>query len=141
MASTPLSLALDRVGDRWSLLIVDALLDGPLRYADLEARVGGISTNILSARLRHLEDHAVVLATPYSDRPRRLAYELTEAGRGLAGAVRSLAQWGVDHPGAGAGHGAEAPVHRLCGTPMRAVWWCPTCERAADPDTAQGVWV
>jgi hypothetical protein len=122
-----------------------------MRFADLQAAVGGISTNILAARLRHLEGEGVVLAVPYSERPRRFAYELTDAGRDLAGAVRLLAQWSADHAGgpapatAGAGLASGsrsgAPAHQLCGTPMVAVWWCPTCDQRADGDAPEAVWV
>lgn len=149
--TTPLASALTRVGDRWSLLIVDALLAGPLRFADLEAAVAGISTNILAARLRHLESEGVVLAIPYNRRPRRFAYELSAAGRDLAGAVRSLAQWSADHPapgqnagaGPGGSEGAEAgaPRHALCGTPMQTVWWCPTCETPGGSEPTEAVWI
>src|SRR5580704_823657 len=98
-ASTALSGALARVGDRWSLLVVDALSDGPRRFGDLEAAVPGIATNVLTQRLRRLEADQVVMAVPYSKRPRRFAYELTEAGRALSGAMRLLAQWSADHGG------------------------------------------
>lgn len=121
-----LAAAAERVGDRWSLLIVHALLAGPRRFSDLEGEVAGISPNVLSQRLKHLEGEGVVLATPYSDRPRRLAYELTAAGRDLAGALRLLAAWGTR---------ASDEIslrHEACGTPLEARWWCPTCDRPAD---------
>ena len=57
--------------------------------------VDGIAPNVLSRRLRHLEHEGLVVATPYSRRPLRLAYELTAAGRELAGALRLLAAWGA----------------------------------------------
>jgi DNA-binding HxlR family transcriptional regulator len=148
---TALSSALARVGDRWSLVIVEALTAGPLRFADLRDAIDGISTNVLSARLRHLEAERVLLAVPYSERPLRYTYELTDAGRDLGGAVRLLSQWSADHAGpAGAGParpGSDeprpaggAPRHRLCGTPMVAVWWCPTCEQQGGSDEPETVW-
>jgi DNA-binding HxlR family transcriptional regulator len=140
-SQSALSGALARIGDRWSLLLVEALMSGPLRFAGLEEAVQGISTNILSARLRHLEAEGVVLAVPYSERPRRYTYELTGAGRDLAGAVRMLAQWSTDHGGAPADAHAGAPIHGPCGTPMVAVWWCGTCEQPGGPDGPQAVWV
>src|SRR3954449_6719152 len=94
VAPTALSEALKRVGDRWTLLIVEALLDGPRRFGDLQEVVEGIAPNILTQRLRHLEREAIVLSRPYSERPPRLAYELTSAGRELAGALRLLGDWG-----------------------------------------------
>ena len=81
------------VGDRWSFLLVEALLDGPRRFGELQVAVAGIATNVLTQRLRSLEATRVVVARPYSVRPRRVAYELSSAGRELAGALRLLAQW------------------------------------------------
>lgn len=126
---SPLAEAVARVGDRWALLIVHALLAGPRRFADLQADVPGIAPNVLTQRLRHLEREGVVLARPYSERPLRVVYELTAAGQELAGAIRLLAQWG-----AGAGRSADAdPLrHGPCGTPLEARWWCPTCARVTD---------
>jgi DNA-binding HxlR family transcriptional regulator len=124
---TPLDEALEAVGDRWSLLIVEALLDGPRRFGDLRDGLPGIAPNILSRRLRTLQDSGVVVARRYSERPPRASYELTEEGRALAGALRLLADWGARHSEA-----ADPPRHAACGTPLEAVWWCPTCERPAD---------
>ena len=128
---SPLDAALARVGDRWTLLVVDALLSGPRRFNDLLDIVSGIAPNILSQRLKHLEREAMVMARPYSERPPRVAYELTAGGRDLAGALRLLAQWGARTSGA-----REGPRHAACGTPMEARWYCPTCARVVDDDEA-----
>jgi DNA-binding HxlR family transcriptional regulator len=119
--------AVARVGDRWALLLVHALLDGPRRFNDLLDDLGGIAPNILSQRLKHLERAGVVTVTPYSTRPPRYVYELTAAGRDLAGAVRLLAQWG-----AGRSDGSEPLRHQACGTAMEARWYCPTCASIVD---------
>lgn len=130
---SPLAEAVARVGDRWALLLVNALLAGPRRFNDLAEAVGGIAPNVLTQRLRHLEREGVVVATPYSQRPLRVVYELTAAGQELAGALRLLAQWG-----AGATT-AEPLRHPACGTPLEARWWCPTCDRVVDdPDSGDG---
>src|ERR1700750_2534935 len=94
MNDSPLAQALERVGDRWTLLLVDALLGGPRRFNELVEDVGGIAPNILTQRLRHLEREALVIAQAHNRRPRRFEYELTESGRELAGALRLLADWG-----------------------------------------------
>jgi DNA-binding HxlR family transcriptional regulator len=122
-----LAEALARVGDRWSLLVVSALLGGPRRFNDLQDDVAGIAPNVLSQRLKHLERERIVLAYPYSSRPPRYAYELTGAGAELAGAMRLLADWGS------AGGGDEA-AHDECGTAVEARWYCPTCARVVDDD-------
>jgi DNA-binding HxlR family transcriptional regulator len=133
-SSTPLGAALDSVGDRWTLLLVEALLDGPRRFRDLQEQVPRIAPNVLTQRLRRLESEGLVLAQPYSERPQRYVYELTASGRELAGALRLLADWGARHR-----ESAEPPRHDACGTPVEVRWWCPTCEEPVDEDHAGGL--
>lgn len=119
--ASPLVHAAERVGDRWALLLIDALRDGPRRFGELQAHVHGIAPNILSNRLKQLERYRVVIAQPYQQRPPRYAYELTASGYALAAALRLLAQWGATE-------GDGEPVrHHTCGTPAEARWYCPTC--------------
>ena len=118
---TALEAALDRVGDRWSLLIVDALLDGPRRFGEVREALPGIAPNILTDRLRRLERERILVATPYSTRPPRMEYRLTGDGRDLASALRLLADWGSRRTG------GEPLRHDRCGTPIEARWFCPTC--------------
>src|SRR5437588_1022422 len=124
--------ALAAVGDRWTLLLVAALLDGPRRFGELQEEVEGIAPNVLTQRLRQLERNALVVARPYSERPPRFVYELSAAGRELAGALRLLAGWGARNASEG-----SAPRHSVCGTPMEARWWCPTCERPVSDDEGE----
>ena len=126
-ASSPLAEALARVGDRWTLLVVEALLDGARRFNELLDQLPGIAASILSERLKRLERDGLLLARPYSERPPRAAYQLTADGRELAGALRLLAAWGAGHADP-----ARAPVHPACGTPVEARWYCPTCDHLAD---------
>jgi DNA-binding HxlR family transcriptional regulator len=109
------------------LLIVEALLEGPRRFGDLQEAIEGIAPNILTQRLRHLEREAIVVSRPYSDRPPRLSYELSAAGTELAGALRLLADWG-----ARVSEDAQPLRHHLCDTPLEARWYCPSCEIAVD---------
>ncbi len=134
--STPaLEAALDRVGDRWSLLIVEALLEGPRRFNELGEDLPGIAPNILSERLRRLERERILTATPYQERPPRMSYALTATGRELASVLRLLADWGA---GAGAGGLGEPLQHELCGTALETRWWCPTCTVVIDdPDVRE----
>jgi DNA-binding HxlR family transcriptional regulator len=130
---SPLAEALAAVGDRWTLLVVEALLGGSLRFNELQERIEGIAPNILSNRMRRLEQDGLVLAQPYSERPPRFIYELTAAGRELAGALRLLADWGARHSE------AEPVVHRACGTALEARWYCPTCDQTVDEPDDEGV--
>jgi DNA-binding HxlR family transcriptional regulator len=128
--SSPLAEALARVGDRWTLLIVEALLPGPRRFNDLLGQIPGLAANILSERLKRLEREALLVARPYSERPPRAAYELTAEGQELAGALRLLADWGTRHADP-----AETLRHPDCGTPIQARWYCPTCDRLVDNES------
>ncbi len=128
-APSPLAEALARVGDRWTLLVVQALLPGPRRFNELLEDIPGIAASILSERLKRLERDALLVSRPYTERPTRAAYQLTSEGRELAGALRLLAQWGARHAVA-----AEAPVHSACGTPLEARWYCPTCDRLVEDE-------
>lgn len=134
--SDGLHSAVGRVGDRWSLLIVDALLAGERRFGELRAEVGGVAPNILSARLKQLERDGLVVARPYSERPPRFSYELTETGSELGDALRLLASWGdrgVDPRG--------RRRHDVCGTELEVRWWCPGCDVTVDGDDADLTWV
>jgi len=87
--------ALDAIGERWSLLVVRELLDGPKRYSDLLAGLPGVATDVLAARLRHLEAEGVVgrrsLPPPAASR----VYELTDEGRRLEPLLVELTRWGL----------------------------------------------
>ncbi len=122
-----LDAALSRVGDRWSLLVIDALQNGSRRFGELSGSIPGIAPNILSGRLKKLEDEGVVVSRSYQQRPPRAAYELTAQGRELASALRLLAVWGGRHSGE-----VEPARHLTCGTALEARWHCPTCDRAVD---------
>jgi DNA-binding HxlR family transcriptional regulator len=131
-ALDPLAAALAAVGDRWTLLTIAALLDGPKRFGALQEELTGIASNVLSDRLRRLERARLIVAQPYSDRPPRFVYELTASGHELAGALRLLADWGARH----ATGEVDPPRHAVCGTPLEARWYCPTCEEPVEGDDA-----
>lgn len=131
--ASPLQHALSRVGDKWSLLLVAALLEGPRRFGDLLEELPGLAPNILTQRLRHLEREALVVARPYQERPPRFTYELTAGGAELGGALRLLSDWGARH-----GDG-EPARHATCGTPLEVRWWCPGCEATVEDPGADDV--
>jgi DNA-binding HxlR family transcriptional regulator len=130
---TPLEAALERVGDRWSLLLVEALLDGGRRFNELAEALPAIAPNILIDRLRRLERERILVATPYQQRPPRMSYALTADGRDLASALRLLADWGARRS-----EGHEPLLHDRCGTALQTRWWCPTCSVVVEePDAAE----
>src|SRR4051794_16358232 len=87
--------ALEVVGERWALLIVRDLLGGHRRYTDLRRGLPQIATNILSTRLRELEDAGVVRRRVLPRRPGSVVYELTEYGAELEDIVFRLGRWGT----------------------------------------------
>jgi DNA-binding HxlR family transcriptional regulator len=91
----PLALALETVGERWSLLIVRELLGGPKRYTDLREGLGAVSPTLLAARLGELEEAGVVEKQDLPPPAARTVYALTEEGRGLAPVLAGLTRWGM----------------------------------------------
>ncbi|HEU4736992.1 MAG TPA: helix-turn-helix domain-containing protein [Solirubrobacterales bacterium] len=90
-----LACALDRVGERWTLLIVRELSLGPLRFSALARSVGGAPTDVLTKRLRDLERHGIVERRELDPLSSTTVYELTELGRGLEGPMIELSRWGM----------------------------------------------
>jgi DNA-binding HxlR family transcriptional regulator len=88
---------LDRVGDKWSMLIIACLEDGTLRYTDLQRDVSGISQRMLSHTLRQLQQDGLITRTAYAEVPPRVEYTLTPLGRGLIDIVKQLIGWVSEH--------------------------------------------
>jgi DNA-binding HxlR family transcriptional regulator len=88
---------LDRIGDKWTLLVV-ATLDGrTLRFTEIQTHIPGISQRMLSLTLRRLERDGLVRRTAYAEVPPRVEYELTDVGRTLITPAVALAEWAVEH--------------------------------------------
>jgi DNA-binding HxlR family transcriptional regulator len=97
-SSCPIANALDLLGDRWTLLVIrDLLFVGKRRFGELANSPEGIPTNILSDRLRRLEECGVVTKVPYQLRPKRYEYQLTDKGRDLSPLLRALIEWAMRH--------------------------------------------
>jgi DNA-binding HxlR family transcriptional regulator len=88
--------ALDQIGERWSLLVVRELLLGPLRFSELAQSIGGAPTDVLTKRLRSLEESGVVRRVELGPPASATAYELTELGRGLERPLLELGRWGLN---------------------------------------------
>lgn len=87
---------LDLVGDKWSVLIVGTLADGPVRYSDLAHAIPGISQRMLTLTLKQLQRSGLVNRTAYAEVPPRVEYSLTELGTSLLSTVLQLAAWSAD---------------------------------------------
>jgi DNA-binding HxlR family transcriptional regulator len=90
---------LDRLGDKWSLLVVELLGDGTRRFSELRREIDGISQRMLTLTLRHLERDGLVLRTVYPVVPPRVEYQLTPLGTSLLDAVEPLVAWTREHRG------------------------------------------
>jgi DNA-binding HxlR family transcriptional regulator len=91
------SSVLARVGDKWSVLIIVMLGDGPKRFNEIKRAVGGISQRMLTLTLRGLERDGLVTRTIFPTIPPRVDYELTRLGRSLWAAVEPLGLWAQGH--------------------------------------------
>jgi DNA-binding HxlR family transcriptional regulator len=91
------SSVLARIGDKWSVLIIVLLGDGPKRFNEIKRMVGGISQRMLTLTLRGLERDGLVKRTQFPTIPPRVDYELTQLGRSLWDAVKPLGEWAQGH--------------------------------------------
>jgi DNA-binding HxlR family transcriptional regulator len=118
----PVAKTLEVIGDRWTLLVVRDLLPAPRRFQDLLASLPGIAPNILSDRLKLMEEHGLIRRRFYSEHPPRAEYELTDKGQELGVIVGALAAWGSRHV-----YRRSRLVHAGCRQPMRLGYYCPEC--------------
>ncbi len=88
---------LDRVGDKWSMLIIAVLEGGPMRYTDLQRQIPGISQRMLTHTLRQLTEDGLITRTAYAEVPPRVEYALAPLGGGLNEIVKQLIAWAADH--------------------------------------------
>lgn len=96
-AGCPSRRVLDRVSDKWMLLVIGALEQGRRRFSGLRREIGGVSQKMLTQTLRSMERDGLVERTVYAEVPPRVEYELTELGRTMIAAVHPLARWAEEH--------------------------------------------
>jgi DNA-binding HxlR family transcriptional regulator len=88
---------IELIGDKWALLVMPALKDGPKRNGELMRLIEGISQKMLTQTLRQLEEAGIVSRTVHDMVPPHVEYELTELGRSLGQALKALDRWMADH--------------------------------------------
>lgn len=93
----PVRDILDRIGDKWSLMIIGMLESGPQRFTSLHRSIAGISHRMLTRTLRNLERDGLVTRTSYPEIPPRVEYGITPLGRTLLPPVLALARWAFEH--------------------------------------------
>ncbi|MEX1141582.1 MAG: winged helix-turn-helix transcriptional regulator [Thermoleophilaceae bacterium] len=105
--------ALDRVGERWALMIVRELILGPKRFTDVRAALPGLSPDVLSQRLRDLEQSGIVERATLPPPAASHVYELTDWGRELESVLLALGRWGARAPAPPEGCGMSFDAHIL----------------------------
>jgi DNA-binding HxlR family transcriptional regulator len=93
-----LNRALALIGPKWTLQIVEALLEKPRRFTELERALGDVNPKVLTDRLRELVESGLVSRTYHAEVPPRVEYSLTERGRALRPAITALERWGSRAP-------------------------------------------
>jgi len=88
---------LDRVADKWTLLVVATLASGRMRFTELHRHVPGVSQRMLSLTLRNLERDGLATRTAYAEAPPRVEYDLTPMGRSLIAPALTLASWAIEN--------------------------------------------
>ncbi|WP_344594868.1 helix-turn-helix domain-containing protein [Actinomadura vinacea] len=88
---------LDRVGDKWSILVIGLLAAGPLRFGALYDQIPGVSQRMLTLTLRRLERDGLLTRTSYPEMPPRVEYQLTALGEGMRETAYAFVQWATDH--------------------------------------------
>jgi DNA-binding HxlR family transcriptional regulator len=126
-STCPVACSLDLLGDRWTLLIIRDLFRKRHRFADLQASLTGVPSNVLSDRLKLLENEGIVERRFYSQHPPRAEYYLTRKGIDLRDVLRALVQWGSTHL---VDEGGSRLVHRPCGHTVEMRWACEECGEA-----------
>jgi DNA-binding HxlR family transcriptional regulator len=101
-----ISALLQRIGDKWTSLVVAALANGPKRFNELRREIPAVSQRMLTLTLRNLERDGLVSRTVTPTIPPRVDYELTELGHSLQKPITELVQWAIDH--SAAIHSAQA---------------------------------
>ncbi|MGW4121738.1 winged helix-turn-helix transcriptional regulator [Nocardia sp. NPDC004711] len=92
-ARCPTRQVLDRIAGKWTVLIIDALAGGTMRYTDLQRRIEGISQKMLTQTLRELETDGFVIRTVHPTIPPKVEYTLTPLGYSLRGPITALREW------------------------------------------------
>lgn len=87
----------DRIGDRWTILVIGVLSSGPARHGDLARQVAGISPKMLSQTLKALERDGLITRTVFAEIPPRVVYELTERGASLGPLLLAVEHWARAH--------------------------------------------
>ena len=90
-------LVLDRIGDKWTVLVVLLLSDGPMRFTELRTHLGSVAPKVLTQTLRRIERDGLITREIFAEVPPRVEYTLTELGRSLTEPIAVIADWAETH--------------------------------------------
>jgi DNA-binding HxlR family transcriptional regulator len=96
-ADCPTRLILDRIGDKWTVLLVILLSEGPMRFTELRTRLGRVAPKVLTQSLRRMERDGLVTREVFAEVPPRVEYTLTDLGHSLAQPIAVLGDWAELH--------------------------------------------
>ena len=88
---------LDRIGDKWTVLVVILLSNGPMRFSELRGGIGGVAPKVLTQTLRRLERDGLLTRQVFAEVPPRVEYTLTPLGRSLIGPIETVTEWAERH--------------------------------------------
>lgn len=117
--------SLNLLGDKWTLLILYAVMHGNDTYNQLQQALPGIASNLLSERLKSLEEDGLIKSELYQEHPPRYRYGLTEAGKDLHMVFHSIMLWGEKHLSTC----YKRLIHTSCGHSVRLKYYCEECGR------------
>nr|WP_275292893.1 helix-turn-helix domain-containing protein [Amycolatopsis sp. La24] len=96
-ARCPSRVVLHRIGARWTVFVVNALEDGPMRFTALVDRIQGVTPKVLTETLRAMEEDGLLVRVEYAEQPPRVEYGLTDLGQSLLVPLRAVREWAESH--------------------------------------------
>jgi DNA-binding HxlR family transcriptional regulator len=116
---------LNIIGDRWTLLVVHEILAGRTTFNEIKKELKGISSNLLSDRLKFLEKAGLIESEMYSVHPPRYEYKLTPSGKELEGVFNAIILWGRNN----LEKCYKKLIHAECKTEVELAYYCPHCDK------------
>ena len=121
---------LNIIGDKWTLLILRQLMMGYDTYSEIQDRLEGIPSNLLSERLKSLEEDELISSKLYQSHPPRYRYLLTKSGEDLTDVFNSIILWGERN----LKKCHKQLTHKDCGHKIKLTYYCPTCDKTISRD-------
>ncbi|MFB4168194.1 winged helix-turn-helix transcriptional regulator [Virgibacillus sp. JSM 102003] len=119
---------LNIIGDRWTLLIIHEILIGNTTFSDIKRALDGISSNLLSDRLKYLESSELISSTLYSEHPPRYSYTLTKSGEDLEDVFNAMILWGKNN----LEKCYKKLIHQKCNHEVDITYYCSHCNENVD---------